>query len=281
MIMTYTSIATILHNDDADQTALDFAVSFARRHNAHLHVLCTGVDETEPGFYYAGAHAIAVQQNFDVAREQADQIEAAARARLANEDVQWDVQSVTVMPGGLDPFLADHMRFYDLVVLPAPHQGKNDRIDAMNFEACLFGADVPVMVIPQGADTTASFSNIKVAWDDGTEAMAAARAALPLMKKAKSTTIAIVDPPMHAADRSDPGGKLATYLVRNGAKVDVAIHARTQPSIAAQLLARASETNIDLMVMGAYGHSRMREAILGGVTRDMLRLTTLPMLMAH
>lgn len=279
--MTYTSIATILHNKDADKSALEFAISFARHHDAHLHVLCTGVDETEPGFYYAGAHAIAVQQNFDLAREEADQLETAARARLASEDIKWDVQSVTVMPGGLDPFLADHMRFFDLTILPAPHQGNNDRIDAMTFEACLFGADVPVLVVPQGVEMKGNFNNIKVAWDDGVEAMAAARAALPLMKDAKITTIAIVDPPMHAPDRSDPGGKLAAYLVRNGAKVDVAIHARTQPSIAAQLLARAAETDVDLMVMGAYGHSRMREAILGGVTRDMLRLTTLPLLMAH
>ena len=279
--MTYTSIATILHNKDADKSALEFAISFARHHDAHLHVLCTGVDETEPGFYYAGAHAIAVQQNFDLAREEADQLETAAQARLASEDIKWDVQSVTVMPGGLDPFLADHMRFFDLTILPAPHQGNNDRIDAMTFEACLFGADVPVLVVPQGVEMKGNFNNIKVAWDDGVEAMAAARAALPLMKDAKFTTIAIVDPPMHAPDRSDPGGKLAAYLVRNGAKVDVAIHARTQPSIAAQLLARAAETDVDLMVMGAYGHSRMREAILGGVTRDMLRLTTLPLLMAH
>lgn len=278
--MTYSSIATILHNKDADQSALNFAINFARRHDAHLHVLCTGVDETEPGFYYAGAHAIAVQQNFDVAREEADHLEVAARERLASEDIKWDVQSVTVMPGGLDPFLADHMRFYDLIVLPAPHQGDNDRIDAMAFEACLFAADVPVLVVPAGGSADVEFKNIKVAWDDGTEAMAAARAALPLMQNAQ-TTIAIVDPPLHAPDRSDPGGKLASFLVRNGAKVDVAIHARNQPSIASQLLARAAETNVDLIVMGAYGHSRMREAILGGVTRDMLRLTTLPLLMAH
>jgi nucleotide-binding universal stress UspA family protein len=279
--MTYTSIATILHNKEADQTALECAINFARRHDAHLHVLCAGVEEPEPGFYYAGAHAIAVQQNFDVAQEEADCLESHARGRLDAEDIKWDVQSVTVMPGGLEPFLADHMRFYDLIVLPAPHQGANDRIDAMTFEACLFGADVPVLVVPQTANTSVEFHNIKVAWDDGTEAMAAARAAIPLMQAAQSTAIVIVDPSMHAPDRSDPGGKLATYLSRNGAKVEIAIHARTQPSIAAQLLSRATETNTDLIVMGAYGHSRMREAILGGVTRDMLRLTTMHVLMAH
>lgn len=279
--MTYTSIATILHNPEADRAALDFAVAFARRHDAHLHVLCAGVDGTEPGFYYAGAHAIAIQQNFEVTQEAANLLETFAKTRLASEDIKWDVQSVTVMPGGLDPFLADHMRFFDLVILPAPHQGAQDRTDAMAFEACLFGADIPVLIVPQTANTLADLQDIQISWDDGTEAMAAARAAMPLIKTATKTTIAIIDPPVHAADRSDPGGKLATYLARNGAKVDVAIHARSQPSIAAQLLGRATENGVDLMVMGGYGHSRMREAILGGVTRDILRLTTLPVLMAH
>ncbi|MBB5722558.1 nucleotide-binding universal stress UspA family protein [Loktanella ponticola] len=279
--MAYTAIATILHNSDADQTALNFAIDFARHHNAHLHVLCAGIDATEPGFYYAGAHAIAVQQNFDATQEQADRLETLARRRLIAEDIKWDVQAVTVMPGGLDPFLSDNMRFFDLVVLPAPHQGANDRTDVMTFEACLFGADVPVLVIPSVPKLSVTFDNIKIAWDDGTEAMAAARAAIPLLKTATTTTISIVDPPLHAPDRSDPGGKLANYLARQGAKVEVAIHARTQPSVASQLLMRANETNVDLIVMGAYGHSRMREAILGGVTRDILGLTNLPLLMAH
>jgi len=279
--MSYSSIATILHNPQADPTAFDFAIGFARRHDAHLHVLCTGVDETEPGFYYAGAHAIAVQQNIEVAQEEADKLETFARARLAPEDIKWDVQSVTVMPGGLDPFLADHMRFYDLVILPAPHQGANDRVDAMSFEACLFGADLPVLVVPQGANTSGYLDTVQIAWDDGSEAMAATRAAKPIITAAKTSTITIVDPPIHGPNRSDPGGKLANFLASKGAQVDVAIHARTQPSIAAQLLARAVENGVDLIVMGGYGHSRMREAILGGVTRDMLRHTTLPVLMAH
>lgn len=279
--MSYTSIATILHNPQADPIALNFAIAFARRHDAHLHVLCTGVDETEPGFYYAGAHAIAVQQNLEVAQEDATALEAFARARLSPEDIKWDVQTVTVMPGGLDPFLADHMRFYDLVVLPVPHQGANDRLDALIFEACLFRADLPVLVVPDDTNTTGHFDNVQIAWDDGAEAMAAARAAKPIIAAAQVATITIVDPPVHSPDRSDPGGKLATYLARKGAKVEVAIHAKTQPSIATQLLSRATENGVDLIVMGGYGHSRMREAILGGVTRDMLRQTTLPVLMAH
>ena len=279
--MTYTSIATILHNPDTDPTALDLAISFARRHDAHLHVLCTGVDNTEPGFYYAGAHAIAVQQNLEGAQEDALKLEAYAHGRLTAEDIKWDVQVVTVMPGGLDSFLADHMRFYDLVVLPAPHQGAKDRLDAMMFEACLFGADIPLLVVPHGVNTTADYRDIQVAWDDGTEAMAAARAATPLINAAAKTTIVVVDPPVHGPERSDPGGRLASYLARKGGKVEVAIHARTQPSIAAQLLTRAIENGCDLIVMGGYGHSRMREAILGGVTRDILRHTTLPVLMAH
>jgi len=112
-------------------------------------------------------------------------------------------------------------------------------------------------------------------------AMAAAREAVPFLAQAENTEITIIDPPVHGHNRSDPGGRLAGYLSRFGARADVTVLARAQPSIAAQLLARAKEHDVSMIVMGAYGHSPLREAMLGGATRDMLRLTHLPVLMAH
>ena len=279
--MPLTSIATLMHHPEADLAPLEMAIALARRAGAHLHVLCAGIDDTEPGFYYAGAQAVAVQQNLAEARSQGHAVEDIARQRLAAEDILWDVQTVTVMPGGIEPFLADTLRYYDLVVLPTPYQGRKDRIDAIAFESCLFGADTAVMVVPDGYEPEAGFDRIVVGWDGGNQALAAVRAAEPLIKTADLTQVVIVDPPIHAADRSDPGGKLAAYLSRIGAKADLYVVARTQPSVGAQILSRATEQAAGLIVMGAYNHSRMREAILGGTTRDMLRLTTIPLLMAH
>jgi len=279
--MSYKSIATILHDSESPRFALEMAISFARKTGAHLHVLCIGVDDTDPGYYYAGAQAIAVQQNFEVAQGIAGELEGIARARLAAEDFVWDVQNVTTLPGGLDPFLTDSMRFFDLIVLPAPYQNASNRTDTHIFEACLFGADRPILVVPEGAKTDAQFEKLIIGWDDGTPAMNAARAAIPLIASSKNVEITVIDPSVHAPDRSDPGGRIAAYLARFGSRVDVAVFARSQPSIANQLLMRAKESGADLMIMGAYGHSPMREAILGGATRDMLRATRMPVFMAH
>jgi nucleotide-binding universal stress UspA family protein len=93
--------------------------------------------------------------------------------------------------------------------------------------------------------------------------------------------IAIIDPPLHAADRSDPGGELSLWLARHGVKAEVAVLARSQPRISDILLRFAQDKGSDALVMGAYGHSRLREAVLGGATRDMLRAVPLPVLMAR
>jgi len=122
---------------------------------------------------------------------------------------------------------------------------------------------------------------VMIAWDDGAEALAAARAAAPLVGSADVTDICLINPPQHGIDRSDPGGRMAQMLTRKGAKVEVTVSAQRQYDVASQLLSRARETAADVLVMGGYGHSRLREAVLGGVTRTILRQAHLPVLMAH
>ncbi len=278
--MGYTSLATVLHRRDLQQSALEAAIDAANRWNAHLHILCTGVNYVEPGFYYAGAQAIAVQENLEQAQEDAVALETQARARLSREDISWDMQAITVMPAGLDGFLADDLRFHDLILLPAPYNDAPDTIDVSIFESCLFGADRPVLVIPPGV-TDLGFDKIMIGWDDGEEALAAARAALPVLQLADVTEITVIDPPTTAPDRSDAGGRLAQYLARFDTRPEINVIARTGDTLAKQLLRRAHERDIDLIVMGAYGHSRLREAILGGATRDMLKIADRPLLMAH
>ncbi len=279
--MPYKTLATFIHDPMAPDHALEWAIAAARQWGAHLHVACVGVDDTDPGFYYAGVQAIAIQSNLENAQLDSAAIEEKVRARLAKEDIEWDVEAVTVMANGLEPFLADHMRFFDVVVLPLPLQGASNRLDVAAFEACLFGADVAVLVIPEGIEMNGPLSRLLIAWDDGDEALAACRAALPLVTGADLTEICIIDPPLHGSDRSDPGGRLAQLLARHGAKVEIAVAARTQTDIGHQLSQHALERGADVLVMGAYGHSRLREAVIGGVTRSILRIAKVPVLMAH
>ena len=120
--MTYSAVATVLHTNDPSNAAFETAISFARKHDVHLHVLCLGMDHSETGYYYAGAQAFVIQQNFELAQAMAKEVQTIAQARLQREDIKWDIRPVTVMPGGLTTLLSDTMRFYDLNFLRTPYQ---------------------------------------------------------------------------------------------------------------------------------------------------------------
>ena len=102
-----------------------------------------------------------------------------------------------------------------------------------------------------------------------------------LLRAAEAVEIAVVDPSPHSPEGSDPGGALCQKLTRHGVKADIAVLAKTLPTVSEVLNRRAAETGADLVVMGAYSHSRLREAILGGATRHMLERAPLPILMAR
>ena len=93
--------------------------------------------------------------------------------------------------------------------------------------------------------------------------------------------VTVVDPPGHGPERSDPGGMLCQFLTRHGVKAAVTVLARSEAPVAQVLARHALDLGADLMVMGAYGHSRLREAVLGGATRTVLENTHIPVLMAH
>ena len=111
--------------------------------------------------------------------------------------------------------------------------------------------------------------------------MAAVRRAMPLLTAAETVNIAVIDPPKHGPERSDPGGMLCQMLVRHGARAEVSVLAKTLPRISDILGRHVRDMDADMLVMGAYGHSRFREAILGGATRNMLEQAEVPVLMAH
>jgi nucleotide-binding universal stress UspA family protein len=107
------------------------------------------------------------------------------------------------------------------------------------------------------------------------------RKSLPLLQSARMVDVVMVDPPAHSPERSDAGGAICMMLSRHGIKAEVSILSKTLPRVSEVLARYAGEHGCDIVVMGGYGHSRLREAVLGGVTRDLLTATTLPLLMAH
>ena len=199
---------------------------------------------------------------------------------MAGSTVRWSTVSVATPIVGVTAAVSNWSRFADIVVAGQPYGQGREHLDEQIVEAAMFGGNATMMIVPiSGLPQT--FDKIVLAWNDSPEALRAARAALPVMQKANSTNIAIIDPPRHGADRSDPGGLLAQMLARQGVRADISILARTMPTVAGVLARQVEDKGADLLVMGAYGHSRLRESILGGATRDMLQHASVPVLMVH
>ncbi len=279
--MSYKSIVTFLHDLPRDSGALATAAAVASAEGGHLSAVCIGIDPIQPGIYYAGANAIALQQSLEEAQAEADATADAARKFLSGQEAAWDATAIAVQSGTLGHLVASRAELADLVVLPKPYGDGRGQSDVAILEAALFGTRAPVLVIPPGSDPRLKADRIMIGWNQSPEALAAVRAAMPLLARAKSVDIAIIDPPPHGPERSDPGGLLAEMLARHGVRADISVLARTLPRVSDVMCRHCRDIDADLMVMGAYGHSRLREAILGGATRNMLEACERPVLMAH
>ncbi|MGH6943153.1 MAG: universal stress protein, partial [Geminicoccaceae bacterium] len=121
-----------------------------------------------------------------------------------------------------------------------------------------------------------------VAWDASRAAARAVSDALPLLERAKSVTVVSVNPRPNLFGHGEvPGADIALHLARHGLKVEVHRLEARDIDTANAILSYVADAGCDLLVMGGYGHSRLRELVLGGVTRTMLGEMTVPVLMAH
>jgi nucleotide-binding universal stress UspA family protein len=166
-------------------------------------------------------------------------------------------------------------RLADLVLVARP-SAEGAGGDPRTLEAAMFDTGRPVLMVPPGPRGSLG-AKIALAWNDSRESARAAAAALPLLRKAGRVVIL-------SARRGDTDAKpsqLARYLALHGIEAETWAFTPKQDPIGMELLVQAAEAGADLLVMGAYGHSRLREFILGGATRSVVAETAIPVLMAH
>jgi len=279
--MAYKTLTTIVTDREADAPALAAAREMAERRSAHLDVHCLGIDPARYEPLPVGSAAVIMETGAAEARSRAEDLEAWVRETLPSNMASVAIGSSVVPNLGLDAAAARLARYSDLVIAGKPYgQGRHPTQVAV-LESVLFGTGAPLLVVPPSEMPLRKFDRIAVAWNESDEAMAAVRKALPLLVAADRVDILLVDPPSHSPERSDPGGAICVMLARHGVRAEVSILSRTLPRVSDVILRFLSEHGSDLLVMGAYGHSRFREAILGGATRDILESADLPVLMAH
>lgn len=281
--MAYKSLLTVATSPDGLGPVLTAAGRIAAQSDAHLDVLSLGVDRTQVGYSYVGAGAVMIAAAMDRAEEEARATQAAVTQALAAEGptLRVGVDTAVTQLGALTEVVAARARYADLVVLPLPYGPGRGVDDEAVTEAALFEGMAPVLAVPAAGMAMADPRRIVVAWNQSREALVATRRAMPFLRRAESVQIVVVDPPAHGPERSDPGGLLCQMLVRHGVRAEVVVLARTLPRVSDVIARHLRDANADLLVMGAYGHSRFREAILGGATRDMLEKAEVPVLLAH
>jgi nucleotide-binding universal stress UspA family protein len=281
--MAYKSILSALTGTAALAPTLRAAARLCAAQDGHLDVLGLGVDRVLAGYSYMGLDMGAVQVALERAEQDAGRVAAAARAALGAESptLRATVEAASVQQAALAQVIGHRARFADLVILPRPYGTEDEAGAEAVLEAALFDGRAPVLVPPDGAELEAEPKHVVVAWNQSAEAMAAVRHALPFLRQAEAVTLCVIDPPRHGPERSDPGGALCQMLVRHGVRAEVTVLAQSLPRLSDVLLRHVTDQKADLLVMGAYGHSRLREAILGGATRDVLEGAPVAVLMAH
>lgn len=279
--MSYKSILVHLDTSKAVHSRLDLALSLATQFEAHLTGFFT-VFTPEPGSFYvlAGNAEFYVEQRQRRAEKQGA-LERLFRAELLRAKVQGDWQSSAEYANEVVPQAA---RIADLAIVGQYDRDDPDAFVAEQFiESTVLSAGRPVLVVPYAGRFDAIGSHVMIAWDGSREATRALHDALPFLIRAKRVTVLTVD-----ALRSDPaasripGTDIAAIVSRYGANVvtEEVEGAKGEP-IGEQLLSRAADLGVDLIVMGCYGHSRWRELVLGGATRSILKAMTVPVLMSH
>lgn len=279
--MTYKCLFSVLTDAALADDTLAHAVAGARRHDAHLDLLCLGVDRSQSGYYYAGANALVLQETIDHAVADAEAVATRARHQLEGADLRWSVETGIAQLADIARHVGQRARFADLAILPQPYgEARGAELEPVT-EAVLFEGACPAMVLPAGNAPTPAPKRVMIAWNETAEALSAVKAAMPVLATAEEVHVVIVDPPAHGPSRSDPGGPLSQYLARHDIRAEISVLSRTLPRVSDVLIRHGTDMNADLLVMGAYGHSRVREAIFGGATRNMLEHCPLPVLLAH
>ena len=199
-------------------------------------------------------------------------------ARNLLGDVRWTSRE----PAGLREAAAIQARHADLTIAGQPVEGQHLGLREAALDGALFSSGRPLLIVPSNWHGPMTVRHVTIAWDASREAARALSDAVVFIDGAETISIVIVDPKPGQKDfGEDPGTDIAAVLARHCSNVVLDRIPSSGASVSQALLTRASDASSDLIVMGAYGHSPLRESIFGGVTRDMVEQTTIPLLLSH
>lgn len=271
-------------SSSTSDTAITAAAEAAREQQAHLACLLLKTLPGMPYFAYGasayGAMAVPDEwlETLQSCRTAQSARAAEVEALLARSNTAGDVQYVTASDADIRLMAARRALTCDIAEA-AEGLREDPEVFRDAVHGILFGSPVPLMV--NGSPFEAR-KRVFLAWNSSLSASRAAHAALPYFKAAEEVVIGCFDPDMSdARDGEDPGADMAAWLSHHGCTVTLSQFPTGGHDTGSAIQDRAREAGADLVVMGAYGHSRLREAVFGGTTRSLLEQTALPVLFAH
>lgn len=273
----------LVHVDDSSQCKhrLDVATALARDFGAHLSAIYVVPLPVVPAMMSAGYFPegfIAEQE--DMERERAQKAKDFFDGYMARAGIKSEWRQ---REGALASIISMNARYADLAII-----SQADPSGGLGYEASELPAEValtagrPVLVIPYIGPGRTLGTHVLIGWNASREATRAVNDAIPLLQKAQKVTVLSINPESGVDGHGqEPSADIALHLARHGVKVEAAQTMARDIDVGDALLSRTSDLGADLIVIGAYGHSRMREFILGGVTRNLLEHMTVPVLISH
>ncbi|NKB58251.1 MAG: universal stress protein [Alphaproteobacteria bacterium] len=275
--MALKSILVHVTNSDEAHARVDAALALALEHDAHITGLGVRSTSQIPG--YAAAR-IPPEVFRDVDMRQAAELEAAHESfESAMTRGGWSERSGWLEGKGLPSDVVGlHARYADLTIIGQQPLSGSDNPEEAFADLLVMRSGRPVLVFPHIGAKKLIGQHVVVAWNASREAARAVGDAMPLLERSDLVEVLSIEP---EGIGDLPGADIAQHLARHGIKADAKRSVANKIDAGDVLLNHVADSGADLVVMGAYGHSRVREMVLGGVTRHMLEHMTVPVLMSH
>lgn len=269
----------IIHPFDASIEAIKPFIALADKYQAHLNIVVLATVSSPPASVHGAVPTDYWVDLYNLRFKQLNESVSELEKLVQKSGISASVSGECVENGLVENLVSRHSLYADVVVMS--HEGlMSDDLTSKTFNGAIFETGRPVLVLAGNTMSLPQTPRVLIAWDDSTEAAKAVHNALSVLKESKDIHVVVIDPVLDDAN-PHPGVDLAAYLVRHGLDVTVDQHTSGGRPIEDVLTQKAIDIEADIIVMGAYGHSRFRQWLLGGTTRNILTNPPLPILMSH
>jgi nucleotide-binding universal stress UspA family protein len=268
------NIAVGIEND----ATLDYALALAKSFDAHAAGVAFAYEAVPPAMLMDDVPPTWIEELRREAERAAELAVERCKAAAGRIGIEVEARAMPASFDGTADVFGRIARRFDLVVVRQAEPERTGPADLI-IEAALFSTGRPVLVVPYIDKIGPKFDRTMVCWDGSRNAARAVSDAMPLLRRAKIVEVVIVAE--HGKSDEVPGADIAQHLARHGLIVEVKEIVAPNARPADVLLSHAADSGADFLVMGGFGHSRLREFVLGGVTRSLLEAMTVPALMSH